>query len=114
VGAVIAGSGAGVAQMNAMATIQRIVPVHARGTVTAGYLTLCYLALSVPVIIAGEAADRFGLGVVTAWYFVGLAALVGVGLVLAGNLVDATARVVAVHLGDVPFEPDLARLAPTA
>ncbi len=83
VGAVIAGAGAGVAQMNAMATIQRIAPDHARGAVVSAYFTLCYVALSLPVIVAGEAADRFGLGVVTAWYFVGLTVLVGAALVLA-------------------------------
>jgi MFS family permease len=83
VGGVVAGAGAGVAQMNAMATIQRIAPVHARGSVTSAYFTLCYLALSVPVIIAGEAADRLGLGSVTAWYFVGLTIFVGSALVLA-------------------------------
>jgi MFS family permease len=113
VGAVIAGVGAGVAQMNAMATIQRIVPLHARGSVTAGYLTLCYVALSAPVIIAGEAADRFGLGVVTAWYFVGLAVLVGVGLVLAGNLVETTAVDLAAAEEGTMIEPDLAQLAAT-
>ena len=65
VGGVVAGAGAGVAQMNAMATIQRIAPTHARGGVTSAYFTLCYVAMSVPVISPASAADRFGLGVVT-------------------------------------------------
>ena len=77
VGAVVAGTGAGVAQMNTMGTMQRIAPVHARGGVMSAFLTICYLAMSVPVIIAGTAADRFGLGTVTGWYVVALGVLVG-------------------------------------
>ncbi|MDQ1541489.1 MAG: hypothetical protein QOH29_2215 [Actinomycetota bacterium] len=110
IGGVIAGAGAGVAQMNAMATIQRIVPMHARGGVTSTYFTLCYSAMSVPVIIAGELADRFGLGAVTAGYFVALTLLVGAALVLAHRLVETPAT----DLVDPFVEPDLAELAPTA
>jgi MFS family permease len=110
VGAIITGAGAGVAQMNAMATIQRIVPTHARGGVTSTYFTLCYLAMSVPVILAGEAADRFGLGVVTAWYFAGLAVLVSFALLLGRRLVETGAEeVIELHV-----EPDLSELAATA
>jgi MFS family permease len=76
VGAVLAGAGAGVVQMNTMATILRIAPIHARGGVTSAFLTVCYGAMSVPVLVAGFTADRFGLAVVTGWYLVGLAALV--------------------------------------
>jgi MFS family permease len=77
VGGVIAGAGAGVSQMNALATIQRIAPEHARGGVTSAYFTICYVAMSLPVLAAGLAADRLGLGVVTAWYFVGVVLLAG-------------------------------------
>jgi MFS family permease len=76
VGGVIAGAGCGVTQMNAMAAVQRIAPLHARSSVMSTYATLCYLAISVPVIIAGQAADHFGLEVVTAWYFLGLVLVV--------------------------------------
>ncbi len=110
VGGVIAGAGAGVAQMNAMATIQRIVPEHARGGVTSTYFTLCYFAMSVPVIIAGEVADRFGLGTVTAGYFVALTVLVGAALLLAHRLAESPVA----DLVDSFIEPDLAELAPTA
>jgi MFS family permease len=82
-GAVIAGSSSGVTQMNAMATIQRVVPVHARGTVTSTYFVICYIALSLPVIIAGTAADHVGLGIVTTGYAVGLAAIVTVAVALS-------------------------------
>jgi MFS family permease len=86
VGALIAGAGTGVAQMNAMATIQYLAPIHARGRVTASYFTACYLGLSVPVIIAGEAADRFGLATVTVWFFVGLTVLVGAAIGLQSRV----------------------------
>jgi MFS family permease len=52
VGAVLVGAGSGIAQMNALASIQHIAPVHARNGVTSAYYTLCYLAMSVPVIVA--------------------------------------------------------------
>jgi MFS family permease len=110
VGAVITGAGAGVSQMNAMATIQRIVPTHARGGVTSTYFTLCYLALSVPVIIAGEAADRFGLGVVTAWYFAGLALVVSFALLLGWRLVESGTDDVV----DLRVDANLSELAATA
>src|SRR5690242_6464620 len=83
VGGVIAGAGAGVVQRNAMAVVQHIAPLHTRGSVMSTYVLLCYVALSVPVIVAGEAADRFGLRVVTAWYVAGLAIVVGSALVLS-------------------------------
>jgi MFS family permease len=76
-GGIIAGAGAGMSQMNALATIQRIAPEHARGSVTSAYFTLCYVAMSVPVLAAGIAADRFGLGIVTGWYFAGIVLLTG-------------------------------------
>jgi MFS family permease len=114
VGAVIAGAGAGISQMNAMATIQRIAPTHARGGVTSTYFTACYLAMSVPVIVAGELADRFGLGVVTGWYFAALAVLAGTALVLGRRLVGTRADDLAADLADLPVEPDLAELAATA
>jgi MFS family permease len=80
VGGIVAGAGAGISQMNALATIQRIAPEHARGGVTSAYFTLCYIAMSLPVLAAGVAADRFGLGVVTGWYFAGLVLLAGTAL----------------------------------
>ena len=83
VGGVVAGTGSGVAQMNAMAAVQRIAPLHIRGSVVSAYFTICYVALSVPVFVAGEVADHLGLEVVTAWYFVGLAVVVGCALLLS-------------------------------
>ncbi len=76
VGAVIAGGGGGVVQMNTTATVLSIAPAHARGGVTSAFLSVCYVAMSLPVVIAGLSADRFGLGVVTGWYLAALAALV--------------------------------------
>jgi MFS family permease len=80
IGGIIAGVGAGIAQMNAMAAVQHIAPLHARSSVMSTYTTLCYVAISLPVIIAGLAADRFGLAAVTGWYFVGVVLVVAVAL----------------------------------
>lgn len=115
VGAVVAGVGAGVAQMNAMATVQRIAPVHARAGVTSAYLVMGYLAMSVPVIVAGEAADRFGLGVVTAWFLVGLAVLAGTAAVLSRrSIVEPAADAPAAVDPQPMVEPDPAELAELA
>jgi MFS family permease len=84
VGGVVAGAGSGVVQMNAMAVVQRIAPLHARSSVMATYATCCYVAISVPVIVAGQAADHFGLAVVTAWYFAALVVVAAVARALLG------------------------------
>jgi predicted MFS family arabinose efflux permease len=81
VGAVLVGAGSGIAQMSAMHSVQHLAPIHARGSVMSTYVTLCYLALSVPVIIAGFAAEAFDLSTVTAWYVVALVAVSAVALV---------------------------------
>ena len=96
IGGLVSGVGAGVAQMNAMAAVQHIAPVHARGSVMSTYATLCYLAISVPVIIAGQAADRFGLAAVTAWYFVAVTLVVAVALVLLRRANAGSARMIDV------------------
>ncbi len=88
-GAVLAGAGSGMAQMHAMATIQRIVPTHARSALTSTYLTGCYLGLSVPVIAAGFLADQFGLGVVTAGFAGVLAALAAAAAMTIRQATDA-------------------------
>ena len=82
VGGIIAGAGCGIAQMNAMAAVQHIAPLHARSSVMSTYTTLCYVAISLPVIIAGQAADRLGLAAVTAWYFVAVVLVVAAALFL--------------------------------
>ena len=50
VGGMIGGVGGGIVQPNTMATIQAIAPDHARGGVTSAYLSVSYLALSIPVV----------------------------------------------------------------
>ncbi len=56
-------------------------------------------------------ADRFGLGVVTGWFFVGLVALVGAALVLARRLVETPADDRVANRRELRVEPDLAELA---
>ena len=85
VGAVLVGIGSGIAQMSAMHSVQHLAPIHARGSVMSTYVTLCYAALSVPVIIAGFAAEVFSLATVTAWYVVALAVVSAVALVFLGR-----------------------------
>jgi hypothetical protein len=51
------------------------------------------------VIVAGEAADRLGLGAVTVWYFVGLALFVGSALTLSRRLVASPVRDLGPELG---------------
>jgi MFS family permease len=89
-GAVVAGAGAGVVQMGTMATMLRIAPVNARGGVMSAFFTVCYLAMSVPVVVAGLTADRFGLAVVTWWYLGALAVLVAAAMVASLRPEDAS------------------------
>jgi MFS family permease len=89
VGALIAGLGTGVTQMNAMATVQHVAPAHSRAAVTSAYFTACYLGLGVPVVVAGIAADQFGLGAVTFAFFAALTAFVGMLLVSSRTLAAA-------------------------
>ena len=91
VGALIAGLGTGVTQMNAMATVQHVAPTHSRAAVTSAYFTACYLGLSMPVVVAGIAADEFRLGAVTFAFFAALTALVGVALVVARRVASPEA-----------------------
>jgi MFS family permease len=112
VGAMIAGASTGVAQMNAMATIQGLAPVHARARVTSGYFTVCYLGLSVPVILAGAAAERFGLATATAWFFVSVTVLVGAAIGFQGR-VDMTRSSDSGHVVELPVER-AAQPAPSA
>ncbi len=65
VGGMIGGVGGGIVQPNTMATIQAIAPDHARGGVTSAYLSVSYLAMSVPVVVAGLAASVIGLDLAT-------------------------------------------------
>jgi MFS family permease len=90
---VIAGAGAGVVQMGAMAAVLHIAPADARAGVTSAFFSACYLAMSVPVVVAGLTADRFGLDVVTWWYLAALAALVVAALLASQRRpTEATAR----------------------
>ena len=79
----ITGLGAGVVQMNTMGTILQMAPAHARAGVTSAFLTVCYVALSLPVVVAGLSAEGLGLGVVTGWYLAALAVLVGAASIVA-------------------------------
>jgi hypothetical protein len=108
VGAVVAGAGAGVVQLDTMGTIQRIAPAHARGGVTSAFLMACYLAMSVPVVIAGLSADRFGLARVTGWYLAGLAVLVTGALVASFRTAGSGDAVEELALDEMVIAPAMA------
>jgi MFS family permease len=82
-GGMIGGVGAGIVQPNTMATIQAIAPDHARGGVTSAYLSVVYLAMSVPVVAAGLGASLIGVNLATValWYLVATA-LIAAGAVM--------------------------------
>jgi len=82
VGGVVAGTGAGIAQVHAMAVIQVLAPTHARTAVMSRYATCCYVALSLPVILAGQAAERYGLAVVTGWYLAAVLVIVAIAVAM--------------------------------
>lgn len=82
-GGVIGGIGSGIVQPNTMATIQSIAPDHARGGVTSAYLSVSYLALGVPVVLAGVAASAIGLDLATVavGYLAAIAVIAGAAIV---------------------------------
>ena len=84
VGGMIGGVGGGIVQPNTMATIQAIAPDHARGGLTSAYLSVSYLAMSVPVVIAGLAASVIGLDLATiATAYLGATAIVAAAAIAA-------------------------------
>ena len=89
-GGVIGGVGGGIVQPNTMATIQAIAPDHARAGVTSAYLSVSYMALSVPVVVAGLVASVIGLDLATiAMAYLGATAIVATAAITASV---ATAR----------------------
>jgi MFS family permease len=90
IGGMIGGVGGGIVQPNTMATIQAIAPDHARGGVTSAYLSVSYLAMSVPVVVAGLAASVIDLDLasVATWYL-GATAVIATAAIAASL---ATAR----------------------
>jgi MFS family permease len=75
VGAVVLGAGFGAVTMSSMAALLAAAPPETRGGVASAFLTGCYAALSVPVLVIGLVADHLGLAVVTGIYALALAAL---------------------------------------
>jgi MFS family permease len=92
VGGMIGGVGGGIVQPSTMATIQAIAPDHARGGVTSAYLSVSYLALSIPVVLAGLAASVIGLDLATVanWYLAATAVVATAGI--AASLATAPRR----------------------
>jgi MFS family permease len=60
-GAAIAGAGFGAGFLGAYRTLTALAPANQRAGLIAAIFTISYLALSVPVVIAGVATTHFGL-----------------------------------------------------
>ncbi|BCJ44045.1 MFS transporter [Actinoplanes ianthinogenes] len=74
-GTVISGAGFGAASLASFSTLARIAEPHERGGLLAVALTISYAALSIPAVIAGQAATRIGLHTTALWYGTVVAAL---------------------------------------
>ncbi len=73
-GAVLLGTGVGFAYMGSVTLIDRTAPGAVRGEILSAFFVVGYLALAVPTIGIGLAADRVGLGAAAAAFSVGLGA----------------------------------------
>jgi MFS family permease len=60
-GAVVAGLGQGLVFMGGLATINRLAPADQRGETISSYFVVSYVAIAVPVIGVGFAAESLGL-----------------------------------------------------
>lgn len=75
IGAAVAGAGVGAGNLGAYRTLTALVPAHHRAGTVAAIFTIGYLALSVPVLIAGVGTTHFGLHRTALVYCAALAAL---------------------------------------
>jgi MFS family permease len=57
----LSGMGAGLSSMSSLGTVNLIAPPDQRGGVVSSLFVLFYLGVSVPVVVLGWAADRWGL-----------------------------------------------------
>jgi MFS family permease len=60
-GAIVAGFGQGLVFMGGLATINRLAPADQRAETISSYFVVSYVAIAVPVIGVGFAAESFGL-----------------------------------------------------
>ncbi|WP_330152691.1 MFS transporter [Rhodococcus chondri] len=84
-GTALAGFGWGATFLGAMSVIGGLGRPHERGRIFATTFVVCYLAFSVPAMVAGAAASAFGLTATAVGYGVAvgvLALLAGAGLLL--------------------------------
>jgi hypothetical protein len=84
VAAVVAGVGQGVSFSKGLASILSKVAPHERAGVSSAFFVVAYVAISVPVIGEGLAAQRWGLTASSIAFSVGVAALAALALVPLG------------------------------
>jgi hypothetical protein len=75
IGAAVAGAGVGAGNLGAYRTLTALTAAHHRAGTIAAIFTIGYLALSVPVLIAGVGTMRFGLHRTALVYCAAVAAL---------------------------------------
>ena len=79
-GTFLAGIGFGAGYLGAMRSIMPLAAPHERAALLAVFYTLCYLAMSVPAMLAGLAAGRVGLVHTTYGYGLVIIVLAGVAM----------------------------------
>ena len=78
-GAAVAGAGVGAGNLGAYRTLSALAPADQRAEMIAVIFTICYLAFSVPVVVAGLGTTHFGLHRTALVYCGALAVLSAVG-----------------------------------
>jgi MFS family permease len=81
-GSVVAGLGFGAAFNGTLRSLVPLAEAHERAALMSTFFVLCYLAFSVPAILAGLLAGRIGLQAASIGYGVLLVALGGVALAM--------------------------------
>lgn len=83
-GAVLSGLGQGLAFRAGMGAVTAAAPTERRGEVTSTFFVVLYVAISIPVIGVGVAADAFGLRPAGSAFAIAVAALSLIALLILG------------------------------
>lgn len=81
-GTMLAGAGFGSAFSGCLRTLIPLAMAHERASLMSGFFVACYLAFSVPAIVAGLLTGRIGLQATAVGYGLGAAALAFVALLV--------------------------------
>ncbi|MCW2829952.1 MAG: transporter, partial [Aeromicrobium sp.] len=81
IAAIVSGAGQGLSFSKGLAAVLAEVAEHERAGVTSAFFVVAYIAISLPVIGVGVAAQHWGLTAAGTWFSAGVAALAVVALV---------------------------------